>query len=152
MGNKPYASYLSSSQVFLIKKTKGETLVLLQQRRGGWADKKWEAGASGHIDEGESPIDAIIHEAKEELCIKVNKKDVEFITVIYKKSCGETFYNFSFICKKWTGTPVVGEPDKIIQIKWFNINKLPTNMIPDRKLALNNYLKKVNYSEYIDKK
>jgi 8-oxo-dGTP pyrophosphatase MutT (NUDIX family) len=152
MGNKPYASYLSSSQVFLIKKVKGETLVLLQQRKGGWADKLWEAGASGHIDHGESPKDAIVHEAKEELNIKINKKDVEFISIFFKKSQGQIFYNFSFVCKKWTGTPIVGEPDKIIQIKWFNINKLPTRMIPDRKLAINNYLKCIGYSEYNDKK
>jgi hypothetical protein len=39
MSNKKYSQYLSSVQLYLLKKEKGKTLVLLQQRKGGWGDK-----------------------------------------------------------------------------------------------------------------
>jgi hypothetical protein len=38
MSNKEYSKYHSSVQIFLVKKEKGKTLVLLQKRKGGWAD------------------------------------------------------------------------------------------------------------------
>jgi ADP-ribose pyrophosphatase YjhB (NUDIX family) len=124
-------------------------MVLLQKRKGGWGDGLWEAGASGHIDHGESPVDAIIHEAKEELCIKISKKDVVFFSVINKHaSKKDIFYNFSFYCEKWTGVPKIGEEDKISDIKWFDIKKLPKNIICDRKIALGNFLNKKYYDEY----
>ncbi|GMO14487.1 MAG: hypothetical protein Ta2E_04880 [Mycoplasmoidaceae bacterium] len=151
MGNKEYAAYHSSSQLYLVKKIKGETFVLLQQRKGGWADQMWEAGAAGHIDADEGPADALVHEASEEICVKVNKKDLKFNSVVFKRNkTNEMFYNFSFMCSKWIGEPKIGEPDKTIQLKWFNIKKLPTNIIGDRKVSLSNYLKNIPYSEYVE--
>jgi hypothetical protein len=59
-----------------------------------------------------------VHETKEEICVKINKKDVKFFTVINKHtSKTDIYYNFSFYCEKWIGTPKIGEPDKISEIK-----------------------------------
>jgi hypothetical protein len=41
-------------------------------------------------------------------------------------------YNFAFICKKWKGTPKANEPKKCEEVKWFNINDLPKDIIDDR--------------------
>jgi isopentenyldiphosphate isomerase len=126
---------------------------LLQKRKGGWADNMWEASACGHIDHGEGPIDASIHEALEEIGVIIEKKDARFIHIVFKEvgGCDHAYYNFSFICTKWKNEPSVGEPDKCYEIKWFDINKLPKNIINDRKIALKE-IDKNFYSEIFPKK
>jgi hypothetical protein len=36
--HKPYSQYMSSCQLFLMKKEGKKTMVLLQKRKGGWGD------------------------------------------------------------------------------------------------------------------
>jgi len=142
--NKPYAKYMSSVQIYLLKKVGTKTMILLQKRKGGWADGYWEASACGHIDHGEGPMDAAKHEAKEEIKVDIDTKDMVFSSIICKRVGGEdhAFYNFVFFTYKWKGEPKVNEEDKIYEIKWFDIKKLPSNIIGDRKIAIkNNFLK-----------
>jgi 8-oxo-dGTP pyrophosphatase MutT (NUDIX family) len=136
--------------LYLMRKNNGVTEVLLQQRKGGIFDKKWESSASGHIDHGEGPADAGIHEAFEEILVKIDKKDLKFVHVIFKEVGGDHhgYFNFSFICEKWEGTPTIGEPDKCSDLKWFDINNLPEDLIPDRRLVISELKKKNYYSEY----
>jgi isopentenyldiphosphate isomerase len=124
-------------------------MVLLQKRKGGWADKQWDASVCGHVDHGEGPRLAAKHEAIEELCVNVDIKDMNFNSVVYKEVGGEdyAFYNFSFFTYKWKKTPIVGEKDKCYEIKWFDINKLPKNLIDDRKVSMKNFLTKNYYNE-----
>ncbi|MDR2461775.1 MAG: NUDIX domain-containing protein [Mycoplasmataceae bacterium] len=156
MSKKEYARYMSSVQLYLLKKNNNKIFTLLQQRsKNSWAPLQWEAGACGHVDHGESPTDAIIHEAKEEIDIKILKKDLKFISLVYKdvsktKDKKEhAFYNSSFCCYKWIGVPKIKEHDKTIDLKWFDINKLPKNIIPDRKISIENMKKNITYCEYV---
>lgn len=157
MGNKNYAKYMSSVQMYLFKKVKNDILVLLQQKaENTWAPLLWEAGVCGHVDHGESPIDAIIHEAKEELNINIKKNDLKFISVMYKDVSSthpeeHAFYNFAFYTEKWTGEPIINEPHNTIKLEWFNIKKLPKDIIPDRKTNLENFIKNIYYSEFTQK-
>jgi ADP-ribose pyrophosphatase YjhB (NUDIX family) len=114
----------------------------------------WEAGASGHVDHGESPTDAIIHEAFEEICVKIKERDLKFIGVIHKTIGGKehAYYNFSFMCTKWKGIPKIGEPEKASELKWFNIKKLPMNIISDRKKVLRQYAKGIYYTNVNESK
>jgi 8-oxo-dGTP pyrophosphatase MutT (NUDIX family) len=136
--------------LFLLKKEGDVTYVLLQQRKNkkytnGW----WETGASGHVDKGENPLQAVVHESEEELGIVIDPKDIKFMNVACNKSAWDpesgAYYNFYFTCDKWTGEPKIGEPDKSYQIKWFDVKKLPEQMIQGRKEALENYLKNISY-------
>jgi 8-oxo-dGTP pyrophosphatase MutT (NUDIX family) len=135
-------------QLYLLKKEKGKTSVLLQQRKGGWGDKMWDGSASGHVDHGESPKEGAQHEAIEEIGVKVKISDMQFMSVINKKvSQDEIYNNFSFYCTKWTGVPKINEPEKIYALKWFDITKLPKNIINDRKVALKNFITNKFYAE-----
>jgi 8-oxo-dGTP pyrophosphatase MutT (NUDIX family) len=79
MGKK-YARYVSAACVFPIKKTGNKTMILLQKRANtGFADGYWEAGAAGHVDDGECMGEAMVHEAKEELGIIIKETDLQFI-------------------------------------------------------------------------
>jgi hypothetical protein len=73
---------------------------------------------------------------------------MQFMSVINKKvSQDEIYNNFSFYCTKWTGVPKINEPEKIYALKWFDITKLPKNIINDRKVALKNFITNKFYAE-----
>jgi hypothetical protein len=65
-----------------------------------------------------------------------------------KQCTDKAFYIFYFFTNKWTKTPQVGESKKCSEIKWFDIKHLPKKIIPDRKLAIANYLKNTMYFNY----
>jgi 8-oxo-dGTP pyrophosphatase MutT (NUDIX family) len=152
MSHAPYAKYMSSVQLYLLREVKNKTEVLLQRRKHGWGDNLWEASAAGHVDSGENPLQAVVHEALEEIGIVVNEKDIKFISVVCKNVAKTTndvaYYNFSFYVKKWKNIPQISEPDKCYEIKWFDIKKLPRALIPDRKVSLTNLFTKTYYANF----
>lgn len=153
MAKKEYARYLSSICLYPVKKENNKIMVLLQLRQNtGFADGMWEAGAAGHVDDKESATDAAVHEAKEELGITIQKTDLQFVGIcnkIVKRPGDYAFYINHFLVNKWIGKIVVGEPAKCAELRWFDINNLPKNMIADRKIALENIKRGIYYSEYI---
>ena len=92
---------------------------------------------------------AMQREAKEEICVDIDLKDLEFVTLIHKLNGNDIiYYNGYFKANKWEGEPQIGEADKNEEIKWFPIHALPENIIDDRKQAIQNYIDKIPYSEF----
>ena len=103
----------------------------------------------GHVENMESMKMAMQREAKEEICVDIDLKDLEFVTLIHKLNGNDIiYYNGYFKANKWEGEPQIGEPDKNEEIKWFPIHALPENIIDDRKQAIQNYIDKIPYSEF----
>lgn len=103
----------------------------------------------GHVENMESMKMAMQREAKEEICVDIDLKDLEFVTLIHKLNGNDIiYYNGYFKANKWEGEPQIGEPDKNAEIKWFPIHALPENIIDDRKQAIQNYIDKIPYSEF----
>lgn len=135
--------------LMLIRDTKDGEEILLQKRQNtGYADGYYDLSASGHVEEGESMIKALIREAKEEIGIEIKQEDVEFVTFIHKNTDNLPYYNGYFKVTKYDGEVKIGEPEKCEEIKWFNINNLPENIIDDRRQAIINYKNITKYSEY----
>jgi 8-oxo-dGTP diphosphatase len=132
----------SAVYLFVIKNGR----VLLSRRfNTGWMDGKYSLIA-GHIDGGETVYDAMTREAYEEAGLKINKHDLEPATVLHRKSTDREYIDFFFVVRKWEGRPVIGEPDKCDRLKWFSLNKLPDNLLPYIKEALDNYKNKTPFS------
>lgn len=132
---------LSSVSMILERENNNKIEVLLQQRKNtGWMDGMWGFGACGHVDEGENVVHAAIRETKEEIGVDVFPKDMEFVQVGHD-NLGEkgVYYNFYFKVKNYTGEVSIMEPEKCADLKWFDINELPENMIPNQRNALENY-------------
>ncbi|GIH28813.1 hypothetical protein Aph01nite_71230 [Acrocarpospora phusangensis] len=104
--------------------------VLLGLRRGtGYADGEWVAMPSGHLDEGESVLDAGAREAREELGVEVGGLDVGHVMHHRNPGCAGRI-GFFLVARSWSGTPVNAEPDKCEKIAWFPVSELPANTLP----------------------
>lgn len=138
-----------SSYIILIKDNK----ILLSRRfNTGFRDGYYSLVA-GHVEEGESFTTAIVREAKEEANIKLIPKNLEVVHVANrceKFSPAEIRYRVDVYikAKSWQGKIKNLEPNKCDDLSWFPINKLPPNIIPYIRQAINNIRKKIFYSEF----
>lgn len=140
---------ISAVMLMLIRENNNKEEILLQKRQNtGYCDGYYDFSCSGHVEENETMTDAVCREAKEELNIEISPDDLEFICLIHKKSNNEIYNNIYFKITKWNGHPIINEPNKNEELKWFYINDLPNNLINDRIQAINNYQNKIKYSEY----
>ncbi len=141
---------LSAVMLMLIREKNGVEEILLQKRKNtGYMDGYWDYSASGHVENMESMKMAMKREAKEELLIDIDIKDLEFVSLVHKINGKDTiYYNGYFKTTKWKNEPKIGEPEKNEEIKWFDIHHLPENLVDDRKEAIYNYIHKIPYSEF----
>lgn len=113
-----------------------ENRILLQKRKGSKLWPGYYALPAGHIDEGETQYDALVREAKEELDIEIDTKDITESYVVlrrnYFKIDGkvlEPYIDYYFEVKKYTGKPRIVEEDKCDELVWADINNLPEPFI-----------------------
>lgn len=129
--------------VFLILEKNGKVL-MLRRKNTGHQDGNYSLPA-GHLNGGESLIEGLIRETKEEIGVKVERKNLELANVISHLGDDDERVDFFFKAKKWSGIPKNKEPEKCDDLKWFEKNKLPQNIAPYVKIALEN---KQFYGEY----
>lgn len=105
-----------------------EDRILLQQRRGtGFMDGHWASGAAGHVEAGESVHQAACREAFEELGLSIGPRDLEPLAVLHR---APNRVDFFFQCTNWAGQPKLMEPDKAADLQWFDLDALPSPIIP----------------------
>ncbi|MGV6851620.1 MAG: NUDIX hydrolase [bacterium] len=130
-----------ASHLFLVKDDK---ILLLRRFNTGWNDGNYSLVA-GHIEEGETAVDAMVREAEEESGITIRKQDLSFSHICHRrKPDGEEKMDFFFECKEWSGKIVNAEPHKCDEIAWYKQDQLPSNMVDYIQHALGEW-KKGNY-------
>ena len=128
----------------LIVNDKNQTLLLL---RG--AKSKNEAGfwnqPGGAVEFGEKIEEAVLREIKEELDIEI--KIIKFLVFTDQilKTEGQHWVALSFLAKIEKGQPKIMEPEKIAQIKWFNLNDPPEKLTQTTKDSIKAYLSKERF-------
>lgn len=106
-----------------LRNKKGE--ILLQQRANtGFMDGFWDFSASGHLEADESIRECAIRELKEEIGVDAHEDDLKLIHVNQNKF-DLPYLNFTFILDKWQGQPVICEPEKCSDLRYFKIDELP---------------------------
>jgi len=122
--------------------------VLLSRRyQTGWQDGKYSMVA-GHLDGGETVTAALIREAREEAGIEIDPKDARVVHTMHRKSKSNLEYiDFFVTTTKWSGSPIIMEPDKCDDLRWFDMNSLPTDILLHVRHALLSYTKDVPFSE-----
>lgn len=125
--------------------------VLLVKR----GDTPFESGkyclVAGHIENNETPFQAMIREAKEEVGIDISPEDLQIAHIMYRQRAfedGVPYVDFFLLCDKWQGEIQNLEPHKTTELRWTPMNELPPEIIPYIRQALECIERKELYSEY----
>lgn len=111
--------------------TKNGKVLLGRRQNTGYADGEWQIMPSGHLEEGESVIDAAIREAKEEVGLDLAPTAIETAHVMHHRNPGGTArIGMFFVTRGEVGEPVNKEPHKCAELAWFPPDDLPENTVP----------------------
>ncbi len=121
--------------------------VLLSKRKNtGYMDEYYSLVA-GHLDGGETVKEGMIREANEEINILIKEEDLDVSLVMHRFSDDERI-DFFLTTKKYDNTIINNEPDKCNRLDWFDLVKLPENLVPNVRKAIANYLNGVAFDEF----
>ncbi len=127
-----------ASYVYLLREGDRGVEVLLQLRQHtGYMDGYWAAAAAGHVERGETAVDAARREAVEE--IGVTDVALEFVTSMQRTQHAAAIderVDFFFTAWAWSGKPVVLEPHKVADLAWWPLASLPDPVVPHERVVL----------------
>jgi ADP-ribose pyrophosphatase YjhB (NUDIX family) len=112
---------------------KDNKVCLLRRYNTGWNDGMY-ALMGGHVEDGENPIDAAKREAMEEFGVVVNNEDLNHLLTC---SVYPDHVYLYFGCSNWQGEIKNMEPDQCDDVRFFDIDELPKNMLEVDRQSLN---------------
>jgi 8-oxo-dGTP diphosphatase len=121
-------------------------ILLLRRFNTGFRDGEYSVPA-GHLDGGETVLQAAIREGKEEVGVDIEEIDMTFSSVLHRIE-DEERVDFFVQIHQWQGEPFNAEPDKCDDLRWVDITALPANIIPYVNQALTNHLNGIPFDEY----
>lgn len=121
--------------------------VLLGRRRNTSFGEGCYNPPAGHLELGESVTIAMTREAKEELGIDIAPRALRFVQVMHN-SYGLGRIAFFFEAIEWRGEPTIMEPDKCDDLRWAELTRLPDEMLPHVRFALERYAEGERFSLY----
>lgn len=130
--------------VYMIIEKDGECL-FLRRYLTGYEDGKLSLPA-GHIEKNETPYEATIREANEELNIIIDPQSIEIQHVCYRYKVNRIDYYVKVI--DWTGALRNNEPNKCSELIW--LTEPNYEVIPIVKDSILNIRKGIMFSESLD--
>ena len=121
-------------------------ILLLRRFNTGFRDGEYSVPA-GHLDGGETIMQAAIREAEEETGVQIAESDMTFATVMHRIEDDERV-DFFVQVHQWQGEQFNAEPEKCDELRWVAIDQLPENTIPYVRQALQNHLNDVRFDEF----
>lgn len=136
----------NASVSFLVEK---DQQFLLFYRTDGHFNGGWWVLPAGHIEAGETAIQTVIREAKEELGIDVAVRDVVFGHIVHNLVGENKRMDFYFRVKNFKGELKNLEPEKCAKMEFFSKNSMPPleKIAPTSLQALQNMWNNIPYSE-----
>ncbi len=131
--------------IYLILEYQGKILLSLRKNTG-FEDGRYGL-VSGHVEADESAMQAACREAFEEVGILIESKDLKVILVVHSKTNRENI-DIYMRCHKWRNEIVNKEPDKCEELKFFDTNQLPSNMMINIPEALTKIATGEKYAEF----
>jgi 8-oxo-dGTP pyrophosphatase MutT (NUDIX family) len=126
--------------------SKGRVL-LLRRFNTGYQDGNYSVPA-GHLEANESAVEGIIREAREEIGITLLENNLKLCHVMHQMSSGSSRIGLFFEVDEWTGNPINKEPNKCDDLRWYNIDNLPVNLVLYVKQAIKYWHEGTAYSQF----
>lgn len=107
---------------------------------------------SGHGEPGESIREGVAREAREEIGISIDTRDLEFV-LTQNRWCPDpgnphARVGFYFIPRAFSGQLRNIEPHKCDDLRFFPLANLPENMVPHVRAAIQAYIQGQKYNEF----
>lgn len=134
---------ITAVHLFLLN---GDKILLSRRYNTGYRDGFYSIVA-GHLDGNEKAKSAMAREAKEEAGIIVEEKNLSFSHIMHRRSEEERI-DFFFTADKWKGNIENKEPHKCDDLSWFEIDRLPSNMVPYVKKAIDSYRANITFDQF----
>lgn len=119
---------------------RGEAVLLQLRQNTGFMDGRWAAAIAGHVLAGEPVTVAAVREADEETGLRLAPSDLTPLTALQRTDGTltplEQRIDFFFECRRWEGVPAVREPEKVADMRWFPLGRLPGEMPPHERHVL----------------
>ena len=105
---------------------------------------------SGKVELRENASAAAIREAKEETGVQIPDSSLRHILTMHRMNQDQDmiWLDVYFVADDWEGDPYNAEPEVHAELSWLDINKLPDNVIPSVKAALEAIESGKTYAEY----
>jgi 8-oxo-dGTP diphosphatase len=115
--------------------------VLLQLRSGtGYRDGYWACAAAGHVEAGESVVEAALREAREEIGVRIAAADLMPLCAMHRTYANgnpiDERVDFFFTCTRFDGSPERLEQHKSADLRWFDLSSLPDPVVPHERRVL----------------
>ena len=120
--------------VYVILKKNGKYL-LIRRYNTGYRDGQYTFPA-GHVDDGETAVDAAVRELGEEVATRTRKSNLRLVHVMQHREGEHDYFDFYFMVSKWSGKPRICEPDKIDDLRWLSFDDLKVVAIPSITQAI----------------
>ncbi len=124
-----------------------DRILMLRRFNTGWMDGLYTT-PTGHIEKGESASEAAARELREETGLRTDAAQLEHaITVHRQNEIKGVYFDNYFVVPKWSGEPIIAEPDKSDAVEWLTINSLGDNVVPTVLKALRAFRAGKRYME-----
>ncbi len=107
---------------------KNNNILLSRRHQTGYMDG-WYSLPAGHLDGGEPVRHAAVREAREETGVTLQPEEITFACVLHRCEDQERV-DFFLHVGRWQGEPVNTEPEKCDDLRWFDLDRLPENLVP----------------------
>ena len=143
MKQKVYATFPVTVHMLFIR---DEHILLSRRFQTGYMDGYYSVPA-GHLNGGETIIQAAMRESLEETGTSLSPQDIHFATVLHRYE-GEERIDFFVRIKNWVGEPINTEPQKCDDLRWFSLTELPSNLVPYVSCGIQNSLQEKPFVEF----
>lgn len=122
-------------------------ILLLRRYHTGYEDGNYSVVA-GHIDGDESVIKAMQREALEEAGITIKEEDLKVVHVMHRKAKDRESIDYFLTCKNYEGAITIMEKDKCDELAFYDLDNLPSNVIPYVRKGIEYYQNHIPFSVY----
>lgn len=145
----PRNSFKIIPSVYLLL-CRGGQILLLKRDNTSYEDGNYGL-VSWHVEANETLREAVVREAAEEVGLDLNTSDIDVALVMHRfaaTSIPAERMDFFMGVENWQGKIINLEPSKCSELDWFDIQNLPSNVIPYIRQALIEIAAGNRYCEY----